>query len=84
MYTLLGEDRKDVKEWSKIRVLLGKIGKKSLRRRILEFDMKSIEGKHALIKRAKSLINNHTLDEVKVWGQNFVWKNFSNFFNAKL
>ena len=66
MYTLLGEDRKDVKEWSKIRVLLGKIGKKSLRRRILEFDMKSIEGKHALIKRAKGLINNHTLDEVKV------------------
>ena len=65
VYTLLGEDRKDVKDWTKIRVLIGKIGKKALRRRILEFDMSSLEGKHALIKRAKMLINNHTLAEVK-------------------
>ena len=65
LYTLLGEDRKDVKDWTKIRVLLGKIGKKSLRRRIVEFDLTSLEGRHALIKRAKILLKDHTLAEVK-------------------
>ena len=65
VYTLLGEDRKDVKDWTKIRVLLGKIGKKSLRRRIVEFDFESLKGRHAQIKRAKMLLKDHTLAEVK-------------------
>ena len=50
-FILLGEEPKFLK-WDNVRALLGKTGKNNARRRILELDLSSLDGKYKTIKRA--------------------------------
>ena len=63
-FILLGEEPKFLK-WDKVRALLGKTGKNNARRRILELDLSSLDGKYKTIKRAKVLCKDQTLDQIK-------------------
>ena len=63
-FILLGEEPKILK-WDKIRALLGQTGKNNARRRILELDLASLDGKYKTIKQAKVLCKDQTLDQIK-------------------
>ena len=43
VFLLLGEKRKDIDTWMKIKVMIGKTGKESLKRRITEFVPSSLK-----------------------------------------
>ena len=48
-----------------MRILLGKTGARSLRRRILEFDSNRLEGEYQIIKKVKTLCKEQTLADVQ-------------------
>ena len=52
-------------KWDKIRALLGQTGKNNARRRILELDLATLDGKYKTIKQAKELCKGQTLDQIK-------------------
>jgi len=64
-FLLLGESYSDMQKWSNIRVLLGKMGKRAVKHRILNFDLTSLKGKYVTVKRAKILCRDQTLAEIE-------------------
>ena len=48
-----------------MRILLGKTGARSLRRRILEFDSNRLKGEYQIIKKVKTLCKEQTLADVQ-------------------
>ena len=64
-FLLLGESQKTVSKWDNIRSLLGKTGKMGARRRILELDLASLDGKYQTLKQAKQLCKEQTLADVQ-------------------
>jgi len=64
-FLLLGETSKTVSDWKNVRTLLGKTGKLAARRRILELDLATLDGKYQTIKKAKTLCKDQTLAQVR-------------------
>merc|ERR1712106_453428 len=64
-FLLLGETSKTVSDWKNVRTLLGKTGKLAARRRILELDLATLDGKYQTIKKAKTLCKEQTLAQVR-------------------
>ena len=55
VFILLGEAPSKLESWTGIRALIGKTGQESLRRRICEFNPKSLINQDVTVKLAKSL-----------------------------
>ena len=60
VFVLLGEAPSKLETWTGIRALIGKTGPESLRRRICEFNPKSLINQEVTVKHAKSLCKNQS------------------------
>ena len=60
VFVLLGEAPSKLETWTGIRALIGKTGPDSLRRRICEFNPKSLINQEVTVKHAKSLCKNQS------------------------
>jgi len=64
-YILLGEDEDTMENWSAIRSMMCKTGKNSIRRRIQDFDIKSLRTRYRAVKDAKILCQPQSLATVR-------------------
>jgi len=64
-FLLLGESPDSLTSRSDIRVLLGKLNKKSVKYRVENFEISSLDGKYKTVKAAKEICNAESLEQVK-------------------
>ncbi|XP_013404051.1 trichohyalin [Lingula anatina] len=81
-FLLHGHTEKETKIWKNVQALVGKTGKDGLKRRCLEYDPDKLANNMQIAKRAKELMKQHELDEVRdvsagaatfyVWGLSMI------------
>ena len=65
VFLLLGDDQSVVGNWKQIRVLIGKTGKKSLKRRIMKFNVKHVTISEESLGVARQLIKQTNPEDIK-------------------